>query len=87
MRDEHIKTLSEAYLAFEDVERLAAVVSTSDIAANDYNLNITRYVNLGEAAEQIDVAMEAERLMELVAERDAVEDKMTQHLRELGYVE
>ena len=87
LRDEHIKTLSEAYLAFEDVERLAAVVSTRDIAANDYNLNITRYVNLGEAAEQIDVAMEVERLMELVAERDAAEEKMSQHLRELGYVE
>lgn len=87
LRDKHIKTLSEAYLAFEDAERLAAVVSTSDIAANDYNLNITRYVNLGEAAEQIDVAMEVERLMELVAERDAAEKEMTQHLRELGYVE
>jgi type I restriction enzyme M protein len=87
LRDEHIKTLSEAHLAFEDAERLAAVVSTSDIAANDYNLNITRYVNLGEAAEQIDVAMEVERLMELVAERDAAEEKMTHHLRELGYVE
>lgn len=85
--DEHIKTLSETYLAFEDVERLAKVVSVSDIAANDFNLNITRYVNLGEAAEQIDVAMEVERLMELVAERDAAEAKMTHHLRELGYVE
>lgn len=87
LRDQHIKMLSETYLAFEDVERLAAVVSNSDIAANDYNLNITRYVNLGEAAERLDVAMEVERLMELVVERDAAEEKMTQHLRELGYVE
>jgi len=87
LRDAHIKTLSDAYLAFQDVERLAAVVSTDDIAANDYNLNITRYVNLGEAAEHIDVAMEVARLMELVAERDVAEQKMTQHLRELGYVE
>jgi hypothetical protein len=31
--------------------------------------------------------MEVERLMELVAERDTTEEKMTQHLRELGYVE
>lgn len=87
LRDEHIKTLSAAYLAFEDVERLAKVVPVADIAANDFNLNITRYVNLGEAAEQIDVAMEVARLMELVAERDSAEAKMTQHLRELGYVE
>jgi type I restriction enzyme M protein len=87
LRDEHIKTLSETYLAFGDVERLAKVVPVADIAANDFNLNITRYVNLGAAAEQIDVAVEVERLMELVAERDSAEAKMTQHLRELGYVE
>ena len=87
LRDEHIKTLSETYLAFEESERLAVVVSANEIAANDYNLNITRYVNLGEEAEQIDVVMEVERLMELAAERDAAEAKMTQHLRELGYVE
>jgi type I restriction enzyme M protein len=87
LQDDDIKTLSEAYLAFENVERLAAVVLANDIAANDYNLNITRYVNLGEAAEQIDVATEVERLLELVAERDAAEQKMTQYLQELGYVQ
>ena len=86
LRDEHIKMLSETYLAFEDVERLATVVSTDHIAANEYNLNITRYVSLGETAEQIDVAKEVERLMELVVERKATEERMSQHLQELGYV-
>ena len=83
--DKHIKILSETYLAFEGVEQLAAVVSTNDIAANNYSLNITRYVSLGEAAEQTDVAAEIARLRELVAVRDAAEDKMVQHLRRLGY--
>lgn len=87
LREKHIKTLSNAFFAFEDVERLAAVVSTSEIVDNDYNLHMTRYVNLGEEAEQIDVAIEIEQLRELVAERDAAEQKMTEHLRELGYVE
>ena len=87
LSDEHIKTLSEAYLAFEDAKPLATIVSTSDIVANDYDLNITRYVNLREAGEKIDVATEVERLMELVAERNSAEERMTQHLRGLDYVE
>lgn len=87
LRDNHIEALSKAYLAFADEERLSALVATSDIAANDYNLNITRYVNLGEAAEQIDVAMEVQRLLELTEVRDEAEKRMMQHLKELGYVE
>ena len=87
LREGHIATLSKAYLAFADEERLSALVATNDIAANDYNLNITRYVNLGEAAEQIDVAMEVQRLLELTEARDEAEKLMMQHLKELGYVE
>ena len=85
--EEHIKALSKAYLNYKDVESLSAVVSTDDIADNDYNLNITRYVNLGEEAEQIDVAEEVERLMELTTERNTAEKRMARHLRKLGYVE
>ena len=44
-------------------------------------------MNLGEAAEQIDVAMEAQRLLELTEARDEAEKRMMQHLKELGYVE
>ncbi|MDN7125213.1 SAM-dependent DNA methyltransferase [Pseudidiomarina sp. 1APP75-32.1] len=87
LRDRHIETLSKAYSAFSDEERLSALVATSDIAANDYNLNITRYVNLGEAAEQIDVAMEVQSLLELTKARNEAEKRMMQHLKELGYVE
>ncbi len=87
LRDEHIKTLSDAYAAYEDIERLAAVVSLEDIAANDYNLSINRYVNLSEAAEEINVAEEVEKLRSLLDERDAAEAKMQTYLRELGYAQ
>ena len=87
LRDEHIEKLSDAYLGFEDIERLARLVDVSEIEGNDFNLNLTRYVSLGEEAEKIDVAIEAQKLTELMAERDATEKKMTAYLRELGYVE
>lgn len=87
LRDNHIDVLLSAYFGMANIERLAAVVSVDDIAANDFNLNITRYVNLGEEAEAVDVAVEMEKLEELIAERDAVETKIRNFLRELGYAE
>lgn len=87
LRDEHIEKLSDAYLGFEDIEKLARLVAVSEIEGNDFNLNLTRYVSLGEEAEKIDVAIEAQKLTELMAERDATEKKMTAYLQELGYVE
>ena len=62
------------------------MVDTDELAEHDYNLNITRYVNLGEEAEAIEVAAEVENLSELIAERDAAEAKMNAFLQELGYV-
>ena len=85
LRNRQIDGLSSAYLGMVNIEQLAAVVSVDDIAANDFNLNITRYVNLGEEAEAVDVAVEAKKLSELIAERDAAEANMNDFLRELGY--
>jgi type I restriction enzyme M protein len=85
LRDNHIDALNQAYLAFEDVDRLAKVVDTDELAEHDYSLNISRYVNLGEEAEVIDVAAEVENLSALIAERDAAEVKMSNFLKELGY--
>ncbi len=87
LRDNHIEKLANGYLAFKDVAKLARLVSVDEIASNDYNLNINRYVNLGEQAEQVDVAKETELLTELMAERKKAEAKMNKALRELGYVE
>ena len=46
---EHIDRIVEAYQAFEDVERFAHVADNDEIEANDFNLNISRYVDTTEA--------------------------------------
>ncbi len=85
LSEANVATLAKAYADFTDVERLALVVQVGEIEANDFNLNISRYVHLGEEAEQVDVAAEVEKLVELQAERDAAEARMMGFLRELGY--
>ena len=69
------------------LEKYSALVTLDDIRANDYNLNIPRYVDTFEEEAEIDLAaVRAERL-KLDAELDELEKKMAAYLKELGYGE
>jgi type I restriction enzyme M protein len=85
LSDENVTRLSEAFHNFRDEERFSRVVPLEEIAENDYNLNITRYVDTTEPEEPIDVAAELAKLMELRQARDAAEERMLGLLRGLGY--
>lgn len=86
LSEENVATLAKAYHDYTDVDRLARLVSMAEVVANDHNLNISRYVHLSEEEEDLDVAEEVEKLLELKEQRDAAEAKMMGFLKELGYV-
>ena len=76
LSDENVARLSEAFHRYRDEERFSRVVALEEIAENDYNLNIARYVDITEPEEPIDLAAEVAKLMELRKERDAAEERM-----------
>jgi len=86
LRPQHVTKIASAFHAFKDVGRYARVVEVKEIEGNDFNLNISRYVDTSQAEEKIDVAAAVARLRELEAARAAAEAKMNAYLRELGYV-
>jgi len=86
LSDANVATLAKAYHGYADVDRLARVVPMAEIAGNDHNLNISRYVHLTEEEEDLDVAEEVQKLLELREQRDAAEVRMMGFLRELGYL-
>ena len=86
LSETNVMALAKAFHDYADVERLARVVPITEIAANDHNLNISRYVHVGEEAEDLNVAEEVEKLLELKEQRDAAEARMMGFLKELGYV-
>lgn len=68
------------------LEKYAALVPLETIAGeNDFNLNITRYVDAMDPPPQLDVVEELKTLRELEAQRTAAEHRMDQLLDELGY--
>ena len=85
LRDQDIEHTSHTFHTYADVEKYARVVPRAEIEANDWNLNISRYVDTSEEEERIDVAEAVRKLRELERERAAAEETMNRYLVELGY--
>ena len=83
--DENIVHIAATFHAFTDVEKYAQVVPLSEIEQNDWNLNISRYVDTSEEEERIDVSEAVRKLRELEHERAAAEATMNRYLADLGY--
>ena len=87
LRPDDIQKIAETFRARQNVEKYAYLASLEEIKANDYNLNIPRYVDTFEEEPEIDMqALLAERAG-LKAELERLEGEMEKYLKELGYVQ
>ena len=82
---EHIGRMAAAYSAFEEVERFAHVASVEEIRENDFNLNISRYVDTTEAVEAMSVEDALAQLREAERRRDEAAARMDELLAGMGY--
>ena len=70
MMDEHIDSIIELYKNRETVEKESYLASFEDIEKNDFNWNITRYVDNYEKEEEIDLD---ESLLEIESTNQSIE--------------
>ncbi len=85
LRDDDVKKIAAAVHAFKEVEKYARVVKLDEIEKNDFNLNISRYVQTVDAAIKVDVATAIAKLRELEGKRAETQARMNGYLKELGY--
>ena len=64
MKEEQIDKVLELYKERKNVDKLAYLASFEDIEANDFNLNIPRYVDTSEEEEEIDLHALTESIKE-----------------------
>jgi type I restriction enzyme M protein len=81
---EHIDNIVTAYVNRTNVPKYSHVVSLADIKANDYNLNIPRYVDTFEAEDAIDLNAIAEQLITLEQTGKATDATIAGFCLELG---
>jgi type I restriction enzyme M protein len=84
MDEAHIAKVLETYRTRAEIEKYSHRASPAEIAENDFNLNIPRYVDTFEAEEEIDVAALQKDINRLEAELAEVRGKMAGYLKELG---
>ena len=82
---EHIAKIAETYHAFDEAERFAHVADLAEIEDNDFNLNISRYVDTTEPIEVMSVEEALSQLREAEQARDEAVANMDRLLSELGY--
>lgn len=82
--DTHMGDILAAYKARKPVDKYAHLASFEEIAENDFNLNIPRYVDTFEEEEEIDVAAIEQDIERLEGELAEVRLEMKRYLKELG---
>ncbi|KZD08748.1 type I restriction-modification system subunit M [Oceanibaculum pacificum] len=82
----NITRIVAAFKAWKDEDRFCRVVDMKEIEENDFNLNISRYIDTLEPEKPIDVQAELAKLWDAEKARDEAAARMNALLREMGYV-
>ena len=85
LNPEHITKIVAAYDTFGEIERFAHIADLAEIESNDFNLNISRYVDTTEPLEIPSVDSALAQLRDAERKRDAAVAKMDELLAGLGY--
>ena len=84
LEEKHVNKIVNAYDGFADVEKYMRIVPLSEIKENDYNLNISRYIDTSEPEPIVDLALVKKNIETLEAEEKEIDQKLAAFLKELG---
>lgn len=82
---ENIDHIVNAYETFEDEDKFAKLADIDEIKKNDFNLNITRYVDTSIEEEEIDIQEVIARISEREQELSDSKEKVNSFLEQLGF--
>lgn len=84
LRDEDVERIINTYRKRETIEKYCYVASLDEIAENDYNLNIPRYVDTFEEEEPIDINAVAAEMKSIDTELQQTDQEIAEYCKELG---
>ncbi len=86
LQEEHIEKIVETYRNRTSIEKYSHLATLQEVAENDYNLNIPRYVDTFEAEEEIDIQAVMQEIKSLEAKRAELDKEIDVYFKELGLV-
>ncbi len=82
--ESHIAAIGDAYIKWNAIEGLSAIITTQDAVKNDYNLSPSRYVSTGEQADVLPLDEAVVQLREADEELEAANRELEKVLEKLG---
>jgi type I restriction enzyme M protein len=80
----HVTAIADAYLKWQAVQGLSAIITAADTAKNDFNLSPSRYVSVGEQAEVLPLDEAVVELREAEEEAGTANRELEKVLEKLG---
>jgi type I restriction enzyme M protein len=84
LKEEHIDKIIDTYRNRTNIEKYSKKVLLSEIAENDYNLNIPRYVDTFEAEDDIDIEAIADEIKAIDERMSMTDQTIAQYCAELN---
>jgi len=84
LTEEHIDKIVNTYLNREVIDKYSNVATLEEVKANDYNLNIPRFVNTFEEAISIDVNAVAEKIQKINTKMSDIDKTIASFCKELN---
>ena len=84
--DSHLERIVQVYRERAEIDRYSHLATRAEIAANDDNLNIPRYVDTFEPEPDVDLPAIQREIDRVEAELVEVRARMAGYLKELGLV-
>jgi len=85
LRETDLQRILTTAATRQSVDKYAYLATPAEIAENDFNLNIPRYVDTFEEEAEIDLMAVRKEREQLKAELASLENQMAVYLKELGY--
>lgn len=85
LRNQDIAKIVSTFERYEDIDRYARVVTLEEIKENDYNLNISRYIDKSVEEDLIDIPSVLSDIETIEIERNHTKEKLYGFLQELGF--
>ena len=85
LREEDLEKIVSAVENFKDIDRYCHVADKEELEENEYNFNVPRYVDISAPEEEIDIQSVINDLKKVDKERNDLELKTKQDLKELGF--
>jgi len=85
LTDVNIDKIVDSYDGLADIDKFMRVVEMREIKENDYNLNISRYIDTSEDEVMVDIKATMEEIEVLEAKEKEIDEKLNGYLKALGF--